>query len=149
MEAAHIVKWKGQSGKVQTEPLQCQQHTHEAEAGMYYHITTQAAWDAAAAAGVYTAPSLETQGFIHLSHRHQVARVANAVYAGQRGLVLLAIEPARLRAEVRLEPPDMTIPAAHEVAELFPHLYGPLNTDAVAAVIEFSPDETGKFTFFS
>ena len=46
------------------------------------HITTRSAWTAAEAAGAYEAPSLATEGFIHLSEPHQVLRVADARFRG-------------------------------------------------------------------
>lgn len=70
---------------------------------MIYHITTREAWESAQAGGVYRAASLETEGFIHCSEAHQVIRVANVLYAGQRGLVLLRIDPGRLVSRVVYE----------------------------------------------
>lgn len=61
---------------------------------MIYHITTSHAWEAAQRHGEYRAPSLETQGFIHCSDANQVVRVANAIFPGEKGLVLLHIAPA-------------------------------------------------------
>nr|HEX4313087.1 DUF952 domain-containing protein [Kofleriaceae bacterium] len=91
-----------------------------------FHITTRAAWDAARAAGDYRAASLATEGFIHLSTETQWPRTLQRFFAGQRDLVLLAIDPAALRAAVRFEAAD---------GEPFPHLYGPLNSDAVVEVV--------------
>jgi len=87
-----------------------------------FHITTVAEWDAARAAGVYRAPSLETEGFIHLSGDHQWLRTASRFFRGRTGLVLLAIRADALTAEVRWEEAD---------GDRFPHLYGALNVDAV------------------
>lgn len=112
-----------------------------------YHITTQADWETARSAGQYSAPSLETQGFIHLSQAEQVARVANAIYRGRSGLVVLCIDPDALAFTVRYEPPDPTIPAHHYDGELFPHLYGLLNVNAVVDVVNLKPDAEGEFTF--
>jgi uncharacterized protein (DUF952 family) len=67
-------------------------------------------------------------GFIHLSTREQVVRVANARFAGARDLVLLCVAAGRLTAPLRYETGD---PGSDE---LFPHLYGPLVTDAVVDV---------------
>lgn len=114
-----------------------------------YHITQRIEWQTAQALGVYRAPSLETQGFIHLSRAGQVAKVANAVYPGRTGLVLLEIDAAKLAADLRDEPADPTIPADHDDGERFPHLYGPLNLDAVTQVIDFPPDDDGLFRFSS
>ncbi len=102
-----------------------------------FHITTAAAWEAARAAGAYAADSLATEGFIHLSTRAQVLMVADNLFRGETGLVLLAVDPARLEAELRYD----------EVApgQRFPHLYGPLNLDAVVAVHPFPPEPDGSF----
>ncbi|MGQ9927271.1 MAG: DUF952 domain-containing protein [Chloroflexaceae bacterium] len=104
---------------------------------MIYHITRNAAWTAARAAGSYAADSLATEGFIHFSTRDQVLRVANTLFHGQTGLVLLVVDPARLSAPLRYE-------EAHP-GEYFPHLYGPLNLDAVVAMYPFSPQPDGSF----
>lgn len=114
---------------------------------LIYHITTQAAWLMAQTSGEYRAESLVTQGFIHFSTAEQVARVANAVYAGQTGLVLLVVDLARLTAVLRSEPADVTIPVEHGTGELFPHLYGALNLEAVVAVVDFAAGADGMFVF--
>ena len=104
-----------------------------------YHITTRAAWEQARAAGVYTASSLTQEGFIHASTREQVVGTANLFFKGADGLVLLAIATARLSAELRYE-------WAIDVNQSFPHIYGPLNLDAVVEVVDFPPDPlTGQF----
>ncbi|HMQ34809.1 MAG TPA: DUF952 domain-containing protein [Chloroflexaceae bacterium] len=102
-----------------------------------FHITTVAAWEDARRAGAYTADSLATEGFIHLSTRAQLLWVADRFYRGQAGLVLLAVDPARLLAELRYE--------ESEPGQRFPHLYGPLNLDAVVAAHPFPPEPDGTF----
>jgi uncharacterized protein (DUF952 family) len=77
------------------------------------------------------------EGFIHLSTPAQVLRVADARFAGARDLVLLCVSVGRLRAPLRYEPGD---PGSDE---LFPHLYGPLNVDAVVRVVPFGEGEHG------
>jgi uncharacterized protein (DUF952 family) len=109
---------------------------------MILHITTRAAWEGAQTLGEYRAPSLETEGFIHCSTAAQVLRVANRFYPAVPGLILLWIDPARLRAELKWEPPTLSDPLAGEV---FPHIYGALNVDAVQAVTAFEPDAAGVF----
>lgn len=106
---------------------------------MLLHITTRAAWEEALAAGAYTTPTLASEGFIHCSEPRQVARVANERFRGRKGLVLLLIDPARVGPEVRYENTEGG-------EELFPHIYGPLNTDAVARVLPFEPGDDGAFT---
>ncbi len=100
------------------------------------HICPRDDWQAAQAAGEYRAASLETVGFIHCSRPEQVLGVANSFYTGVPDLVLLWIDPARLSAKVRWELAD---------GQLFPHLYGPLNLEAVVAVTGLFPDDDGIF----
>ncbi len=122
--------------------------THEAwKQQMIYHITTREAWQVAQLSGTYRAPSLAEQGFIHLSSRDQIIKVANAVYAGQPGLVLLCIAPDLLdAAALKYELADTTIPVGHDEGELFPHLYSPLPCNAVLRVVDFPPGKDGGFT---
>lgn len=107
-----------------------------------FHIVQRTEWEQAAPAGDYRPASLEQEGFIHCSTAEQVPGVANAFYRGQPDLVLLVIDSARLRAPLREEPPaeDPTSEAR------FPHIYGPLNTDAVRRVVPFVPDADGRFS---
>jgi uncharacterized protein (DUF952 family) len=113
---------------------------------MIFHITARTEWEAAVRAGRYRAPSLASEGFIHCSAAGQVCGVANSFYPGQLGLVLLVIDPARLEAEVRWEPPAGLPPAGGHPGRLFPHVYGPLNLEAVSAVLDFPPQPDGTFT---
>ncbi len=118
---------------------------------LIYHITRREAWETARRRGEYRAPSLEEEGFIHCSTAEQVEAVANTFYRGQRGLVLLMIDPARLTAEVRWEAPSP--PAGAEstlegvIPSRFPHVYGPINLDAVAKVFSFEPESDGRFVW--
>jgi uncharacterized protein (DUF952 family) len=102
-----------------------------------FHIATRDDWDAAARAGEYRAESLKTEGFIHCSEGHQVAGVANARFSGRRDLVLLWVDPAQVRAEIKYED-------ASDGSGTFPHIYGPINTDAVARVTEYV-EKAGDF----
>jgi uncharacterized protein (DUF952 family) len=95
------------------------------------HLCTRAAWQAALTQGSYQADSLDTIGFIHLSRPEQIQQVANAFYPNLSDAVLLWINPALLIAELRWEKAE---------DGLFPHLYGPLNLEAVVAVTDFHID---------
>jgi uncharacterized protein (DUF952 family) len=103
------------------------------------HITTRKAWSAAQARGAYAADSLAGDGFIHCSRASQVLRVADLVFNGQQGLVLLVVDPARLTSELRWEP------GVDLASELFPHVYGPINLECVVNVIDFEPGPDGSF----
>lgn len=96
---------------------------------LIYHITHHTTWAQARSEGRYAADTLASEGFIHLSTAAQVPWVAERFYRGQAGLVLLVVDPSRLQAELRYEESE---PGQH-----FPHLYGPLNLDAVVEVRDF------------
>ena len=107
-----------------------------------FHITTHADWERAEREGVYRATSLDTQGFIHFSTAAQVVDTANRFYSGQRDLLLLMVDTARLQMDLRYEPPA----DSPESAERFPHLYGTLNLNAVLQVVAFPPDADGSWS---
>jgi uncharacterized protein (DUF952 family) len=109
------------------------------------HLASNDAWLAAVKRGNYHADSLSTEGFIHCSKASQIVGVANTFYRGQQGLVLLVIDPSKLEAELKWEPPAEPEPAHARKGELFPHIYGPLNLDAVINIISFEPTTNGDF----
>jgi uncharacterized protein (DUF952 family) len=109
------------------------------------HLASNDAWLASTKTGSYHADSLSTEGFIHCSKPSQIVDVANTFYRGQQGLVLLLIDPSKLEAELKWEPPAEPEPTHAREGDLFPHLYGPLNLDAVVEVLAFEPDIDGKF----
>jgi uncharacterized protein (DUF952 family) len=110
---------------------------------MILHIVARADWGSALERGIYTPPSLDAEGFIHCSTSAQIMRTANRFYRGQPGLVILCIDESRLEAAPRYEPPDSALDETPE--ELFPHLYRPLNLDAVVRVIDFPCAADGTF----
>jgi uncharacterized protein (DUF952 family) len=103
-----------------------------------FHITTRRAWAHAQAAGVYTADSLASEGFIHCSDADQIAWVANTRFHGRTDLVVLHVCEDALDAPVRRE-------NLEGGAWLFPHVYGPIAVDAVTAVTPLSPAHDGTF----
>ena len=110
-----------------------------------YHITHPDHWHPGQP---YRPASLESEGFIHFSRLDQVLSVANAFYAGQRGLLLLEVDVDRLTSELRWEAPipPSTPPAGTPLTgDLFPHLYGPLNPEAVLTAHPFEMGDDGQF----
>ena len=103
-----------------------------------FHLTPAATWADARRAGVYAADSLATEGFIHCSTAEQVVWVANTRFRDRHDLVLLNIDSGQLSAPVKYE-------NLEGGTQLFPHLYGPLNLDAVVGVTFFLPDQSGAF----
>lgn len=94
-----------------------------------FHITSRDAWAEAKIIGSYSSETLSTEGFTHCSTAEQVQRSAQKFFTGKADLVLLHIVQAKIQPDVRYE--------AAGSGELFPHIYGPLNIDAVDAVEDF------------
>lgn len=94
-----------------------------------YHITTRQEWEAALVKGQYEATTQATEGFMHCSKAEQVAGVLDRYYTSRSGLVQLHIDTARLSSPLIYE-------LSPSVNQPFPHLYGPLNIDAVVQVTE-------------
>jgi uncharacterized protein (DUF952 family) len=114
---------------------------------MIFHITSYEAWSEAEMNGEYLAESLKTEGFIHCSTLAQVLPVAENFYKGQTGLVLLVIEPALLSSDLKWEPPSGgTPPPGVPAGDQFPHIYGPINLNAVRKVVDFDPNPDGSRT---
>lgn len=97
------------------------------QAEFIYHITTQEQWEKAQELGAYEADSLATEGFIHCSTEDQVAGVLDRYYKGRSGLIKLTIERAKIERPLIFE-------LAGSINEVFPHIHGPLNLDAVVAI---------------
>ena len=113
---------------------------------MIFHITSRRDWESAQAKGGYTAESLHTEGFIHCSTLAQVLPVAENFYKGQSDLVLLLIEPTLLTSTLNWEAPSGgTPPPGVPLGDKFPHIYGPINLDAVVNVFDFIRDSNGDW----
>ena len=105
--------------------------------GVIYHLTSRDAWTAAQEADEYEAPSLVDEGFIHCSvDEAQLLRVAERLYPGVTGLQVLDVDTSRLKAEVKREP--------SRSGEIYPHIYGVINLDAVVRVRDLTLNAEGR-----
>jgi uncharacterized protein (DUF952 family) len=95
-----------------------------------FHLVGRDEWALAAAAATYAPASLALEGFIHFSTAEQLAGSAARFFAGRGDLVVVAVDPERLAAPLRFDPVG---------GEAFPHLYGPLNLEAVIDVTPWAP----------
>ena len=107
---------------------------------LLFHLAVAEEWEEARSRGgpyrrSTLGVSLEEQGFIHCSFPRQLQTVADAVFAGRDDVVLLMIDCGQLSAEVRVE-------ATEPGGERFPHIYGPLDLDAVtdSVPVPLGPD---------
>jgi uncharacterized protein (DUF952 family) len=91
---------------------------------LIYKIVPESLWREAEAEGVFRgAPIDVTDGYIHFSTAAQARETAAKHFAGQTGLLLAAIDEARLGPALRYE--------VSRGGALFPHLYAPLDLSAV------------------
>lgn len=103
----------------------------------FLHLTPEEVWQAQAGSGSYRPEAYEDDGFIHCTiGDDNLIAVANAFYmTDPRTQVALVIDPKSLTAPVRFEDP----------ARVFPHLYGPLNVEAVSAVRRVRRNADGTY----
>ena len=99
-----------------------------------FHVTTRAEWGAAEAVGRYRmstkGATLDEVGFIHASSAEQLPRVAAFLYTGtDEPLVVLELDDDGIRRSgIRIPWED------GGDGELFPHIYGAIDTAFVVAV---------------
>lgn len=100
-----------------------------------FKVLSAAAFAKAAREGCFTGSADDKRdGFIHLSAADQLEGTLAKHFADQDGLVLLALDSARLGPALRWEP--------SRNGALFPHLYAPLDLAAVlwAEPLRLGPD---------
>jgi len=109
--------------------------------GLIYHVCRHDEWQAARNAGRYGGSSQDrADGFIHFSALDQVRASVAKHRAGQDGLVLLSVDPARLEeGALKWEP--------SRGGALFPHLYGELPVNVVVRADDLPLDPDGVHRF--
>lgn len=112
---------------------------------MIYHVVPADAWHADPGRP-YTPPSVAEEGFVHCSPDEPTTlAVVNAFYrTAPRPLLALVLDETRLTAPVTWEAPTPVPPPGVPEGTLFPHVYGPLDRDAVALVMEVRWDADGR-----
>jgi uncharacterized protein (DUF952 family) len=104
-----------------------------------YHLVTEGEFRTQAKGDTYIPTRFDQDGFIHCTGEPDtLLAVANDYFSGvEEPVLVLVIKTARLTAEVRFELP---VPVegggtSHLAgAQLFPHIYGPLNLAAVTEI---------------
>ena len=105
-----------------------------------YKICTASEWHEAERSGAYRGSAVDLKdGFIHFSTAEQSAETASKWFAGQRDLVLIAVDGDALGAQLKWEP--------SRGGALFPHLYGELPLQAVRRVDPLPLDAAGRHIF--
>jgi uncharacterized protein (DUF952 family) len=101
------------------------------------HMTPAESWARSIRVGRHEPPSLADEGFIHCTHGWaELVRVGQRHYRSDpRPYLVLTIDPGRLTSPLRYD----------DQARIYPHIYGPLNPDAVVDVVVFPRATDGTF----
>lgn len=105
---------------------------------LLFHITTKENWKEFNNSGSYEPESYEREGFIHCSTGEQVEATANRNFRGESEILLLVIDATTLHEDIKYEENEDT-------GEKYPHLYRPLNTNAIIDNITIEAEGDGKF----
>jgi uncharacterized protein (DUF952 family) len=92
-----------------------------------FHIVLKSDWDQQIDLPEYTAASLDIEGFIHASNLEQIAGTLNRFFASDMGNVVI------LKIDTTLLLPKMIYEPAGD--ELFPHVFGGINKEAVVEIL--------------
>lgn len=107
-------------------------------------ISSNKFWEHAQQAGEYTqstlTSTLEDVGFIHCSFPNQTLEIVNRKFVDRNDLVLLLVDVTKVKPPIKYEGAPSGRPGT------FPHIYGPLNVDAVYATAPLERDGDGVFT---
>jgi uncharacterized protein (DUF952 family) len=107
---------------------------------LIYKILSKSAWEAAALDGIYTGSPVDlADGFIHFSTAAQMRGTAAKHFAGQADLVLVSFNDSDLGSKLVYEP--------SRGGELFPHLYGSLQTKCAISVAALPLGPDGQHVF--
>ena len=92
-----------------------------------YKIMSKQEWETAQAQGIYEGSEVDRRdGFIHLSAAHQVRTTAQKHFSGRADLLLVSVLEKNLGKNLKWE--------ASRGGDLFPHIYGPLQLNAISEV---------------
>ncbi|CAM5486404.1 DUF952 domain-containing protein [Streptomyces aurantiogriseus] len=114
---------------------------------MIYHVVAKAEWDARPGEP-YAPASLAEDGFVHCSPDEATTlTIVNSFYRdAPRPLLALLLDEDRLTARCEWEAAAPAPPPGVPDSTLFPHVFGPLDRDAVIRVLEVRWDEEGRAT---
>ncbi len=120
-----------------------------------FHLTPAAYYQRQPAGQPYHPAAFAQEGFIHCTTGvDRLIQVANYYFADlPDDLLVLEIDPAQLVAPLIFEPPILAAPEpvgrarAHtaDPHTLFPHIYGPLNRQAIRRCFALHRDSGGRW----
>jgi uncharacterized protein (DUF952 family) len=93
-----------------------------------YHIVLPEIWAHFKDKDFYEAESLQSEGFIHCSFAEQLEAVLQRYYKNAGEVLILTVDAKKLKSKLVNEPSTG--------GEIYPHIYGKINTDAIVAIEE-------------
>jgi uncharacterized protein (DUF952 family) len=111
------------------------------EKGVTYHLVPSVVWDRQSDAPTYLPEDYERDGFIHCTNGlDELVAVGNRYYkADQRQFRVLILDVSKVESPVRYDDPG----------EIFPHIYGPLNTNSIVGLLLARRNEDGTFVSYT
>ncbi len=102
-----------------------------------YHLVAEPVYESWDASQDYTPEDYERDGFIHCTDGiANVLATANRYYKDDdRHWLVLVIDKEKVSAEVKYE----------DAKKIYPHIYGPLNRDAIVSELPLKRAEDGTF----
>jgi uncharacterized protein (DUF952 family) len=102
-----------------------------------YHLVPRSEWEAANPDVPFAPAAFDVDGFVHCTDgADELAATANRYFATFDGeLLAVVIDVERLSAPVRYE----------DAARIYPHVYGPLDREAVLDVLVMPRDANGVY----
>jgi uncharacterized protein (DUF952 family) len=95
---------------------------------LIYHVTLPSNWERFQGRPSYQAESLYDEGFIHCSYANQLPGVLKRYYSNAKKVMILTIDTEKLKSRLVEEKSTND--------EVYPHIYGRLNHNAVVNVEE-------------
>lgn len=105
---------------------------------LLFHITTKDNWKEYKTNGNYEPKTLESEGFIKCSSGNQLEDTANRIFSDKDEILLLVIDVSLVREDIKYEEDEDT-------GKKYPHIYGPLSTNAIIDKIAIQAEENGTF----
>jgi uncharacterized protein (DUF952 family) len=105
-----------------------------------FHIITAEQWRRAQELYQLSPPSLQSEGFVHFSYEHQVAGVANNLYADVDDLIVVEFDPTQVGSAVVDED-------SYGTGQEFPHVYAEIPVAAAVAEHGLSRAADGRYRF--
>lgn len=93
---------------------------------MIFHITTRHRWNELSSSEYFFPEMFLQEKFIHCCEGPQIEGVLSRYFDGKKDLLKLCIDEKKLKFTLKYEPGTNN--------EMFPHVYGELNKDAIVKV---------------